>query len=78
MAVPVSIVASIRRCHRRDRGSIPRQEGFFAYFYRRRVRCHCLVHPFIPFVSVVVVSFVAVVVVTVLLRRLAQRAARAL
>ena len=29
MTVPVSIVASIRRCHRRDRGSIPRQEGFF-------------------------------------------------
>ena len=26
---PDSIVASIRRCHRRDRGSIPRQEGFF-------------------------------------------------
>ena len=32
MTVPVSIVASIRRCHRRDRGSIPRQEALFAYF----------------------------------------------
>eukprot|EP00964_Phaeocystis_antarctica_P008320 scaffold4482_cov40-Phaeocystis_antarctica.AAC.2 len=30
MSFPVSIVASIRRCHRRDRGPIPRQEGFFA------------------------------------------------
>ena len=26
-AFPDSIVASIRRCHRRDRGSIPRQEA---------------------------------------------------
>ena len=25
-------MASIRRCHRRDRGSIPRQEALFAYF----------------------------------------------
>ena len=33
MTVPVSIVASIRRCHRRDRGSIPRQEAFWANFF---------------------------------------------
>ena len=30
-AFPVSIVASIRRCHRRDRGSIPRQEAFWEF-----------------------------------------------
>ena len=36
---PDSIVASIRRCHRRDRGSIPRQEALFA------IRCPC---PFRP------------------------------
>ena len=33
---PDSIVASIRRCHRRDRGSIPRQEGFCARYPRVR------------------------------------------
>ena len=31
ITVPVSIVASIRRCHRRDRGSIPRQEALFVH-----------------------------------------------
>ena len=31
-------MASIRRCHRRDRGSIPRQEGFFSFLSRLAVR----------------------------------------